>query len=225
MNMPMKLLTELPKFSDTSKMPVGCKSWSLEALKTCAGAYGEDGEIVDACEICYARGGFYNMPVVKEARAYNKQNWKRDDWEDNMVMVIERLPLFRWFDSGDCYALKLAKKIRNVMMRTPKTKHWFPTRQHKFDKFRGVLYEMEALCNVVVRYSSDSITGGFVDGLNSSTILPYVDTPTTATICHAYSRGGKCGDCRDCWDKSIKVIAYPAHGRKADKLIKMREVA
>jgi len=223
MNMPIPK-PPMPKLSAASKMP--CKSWSTPAGDTCPASKDFDtGEWVDACEICYARGGFYLMPVVKAVREYNMQDWKRDEWEDQMVDLLYNMPEFRWFDSGDCYDLRLAKKIRNVMMRTPNTKHWFPTRQHKFDKFKGVLHEMELLCNVVVRYSSDSITGELVDGLNSSTIIPYVDTPTTATVCHAYSRGGKCGDCRDCWDKSIKVIAYPAHGRKADKLIKMREVA
>jgi len=83
---------------------------------------------------------------------------------------------------------------------------------------------MESLRNVVVRYSSDSITGELIDGANSSTILPYVDTPTTATICHAYSRGGKCGECRDCWDKDTKVVAYPMHGKKGMKMIALLEV-
>jgi len=223
MNMPIPKPT-LPKLSDASKMP--CKSWSISAGDTCPGSKDfVTGEWVDACEICYARGGFYLMPVVRAVREFNKKDWKRAEWENDMVKLLSPMELFRWFDSGDMYHLGLAKKIRNVMARTPNTKHWLPTRQHKFDKFKGVLSEMEQLPNVIVRYSSDSISGGLVDGLNSSTIIPYVETPTTATVCLAYDRKGKCGDCRACWDKSIKVIAYPAHGRKAAKLIKLREVA
>jgi hypothetical protein len=224
MNM-MLAIAPKPKFSETSKMPKGCLSWSLEALKTCAGAIDITGEIVDPCKICYARDGFYKMPVVKEARAYNKKDWKRPEWEDDMVERIIRILLFRWYDSGDCYTVKLAWKMYNVMKRTPNCQHWFPTRNYKFNRYKEVLDAMAALPNVVVRFSSDSISGGIVDGNTTSTIIPYIDTPTTATVCYAYDRGGKCGDCRACWDKDVEVVAYPAHGRMADKLIKMREVA
>ena len=45
------------------------------------------------------------------------------------------------------------------------------------------------------------------------------------TICEAYQREGKCGTCRACWDKKVKVIAYPAHGKSMNKLIKTLQLA
>jgi hypothetical protein len=91
---------------------------------------------------------------------------------------------------------------------------------HKFIKFKGVIDRMEALDNVVVRFSSDSVTGGFVGGLNSSTI--FSDTlPVGATECQAYQHEGKCNGCRACYDKSVSVIAYKAHGVKMAKVIKI----
>ena len=227
MNM-MIAIDPKPKFSETSKMPKGCLSWSLEALSTCAGAHDDDGEIVDPCKICYARGGFYNMPVVKEAREYNKKDWKRDAWVDDMVERIFTKRLFRWFDSGDCYTTNLAWKMYSVMKRTPNTEHWFPTRNYKFDKYKVVLDAMALLPNVVVRFSSDSITGGLVDGANTSTIVPYVETPVNfhgnSEVCFAYERGGKCGECRSCWDKDVQLIIYPAHGRMAKKVYKEKQL-
>jgi len=210
------------KLSKPSKMP--CNSWSLEALTTCPASLQDDGELVPACQGCYATTGFYNMPVVKDLRVHNKEDWKRDGWVEEMVGLLTKSTFFRWFDSGDVYDKRLAVKILEVMARTPLTKHWLPTRMHKFIKFKGVFHEMEILHNVVVRYSSDSITGELIDGLNSSTILPYIDTPTTATVCEAYERGGKCGDCRKCWDKDTKIIAYPMHGKKGMKMIALLEV-
>ena len=100
----MYMKTKL-KISNTSKMP--CPSWSLEALTTCAGARHKDGTIVDACEICYARKGFYRMKNTKNARQYNKQDWKRDAWVPEMVEYLKIFNLFRWFDSGDIYTLSL----------------------------------------------------------------------------------------------------------------------
>tara|TARA_R110001592_G_scaffold28557_3_gene104616 strand:+ start:196 stop:873 length:678 start_codon:yes stop_codon:yes gene_type:complete len=218
--------------SNTSKMPTGCGSWSLQAIDTCPGSYKKitpelvdtlKRELVDACKGCYARFGNYNYPNVKKPRASNREDWKRSGWADDMVSAMEKSELFRWFDSGDCYSVALATKILEVIQRTPHVQHWFPTRMHKFAKFREVLATINRQKNAVVRRSSDSITGE-IDGRwsNGSTIIPTVDHAKPGqTVCHAYSRGGKCGECRQCWDKDVKTIAYPAHGRSMIKLINL----
>jgi hypothetical protein len=211
------------KLSSTSKMPKKCKSWSTEAIHTCPGSIKSKIKgvikLVDACEGCYARSGMYNMPNVKAPRIHNKEDWKRKGWEDDMVDTLKSDKLFRWFDSGDCYDLRLAKKIKKVIMRTPNTRHWFPTRMYKFPKFTKILTEINELQNAVVRYSSDSVTGGIIEGKNTSTIFSGKE-PKNVTVCRAYERGGKCEDCRACWDKNTKVIAYKAHGRKMASVIK-----
>ena len=108
------------------------------------------------------------------------------------------------------------------MKATPWCKHWLPTRMHKFAKFLPVLESMQALDNVTVRYSSDSINGDIVQGKTTSTIIAYAEHATeTMVVCRAYDRDGKCGDCRACWSKTVNVIAYVAHGRKMAKQIKV----
>jgi hypothetical protein len=93
---------------------------------------------------------------------------------------------------------------------------------HKFPKFRGVLTEMQALYNVMVRFSSDSVTGQFIDGLHGSVIVPTIDDVIPKMqACEAYQHGGKCNGCRACWNKSVPLIAYPAHGVKMAKVIKI----
>jgi hypothetical protein len=91
---------------------------------------------------------------------------------------------------------------------------------HKFKKFRKVIDELNKLDNVVVRLSSDSVNGEIIDGVNTSTIIPYDDTPTTAAICEAYKYEGKCNKCRKCWDKDVPVIAYVAHGVRMKKVLR-----
>lgn len=209
------------KLAKTSKMP--CKSWSLQALETCPGARVK-GIIVDACKGCYARTGFYQFGAAIKTREFNREDWKRDDWVDDMVSAILGDEYFRWFDSGDCYDIRLAEKILQVMIRTPGTMHWFPTRMGKFDKFSAVLRAMSDLPNVVIRHSSDSVSGQTVDyGYGqSSTIVPTADdAPSVATVCEAYSRDGKCGPCRACWSKDVPVVAYPAHGKAMHKVIRL----
>jgi hypothetical protein len=191
-------------------------SWSLNALETCAGSVDQNGELVDACKGCYATTGFYLMGSVRAPRDFNKQDWKRDGWVSDMVSAIGKSKYFRWFDSGDVYSVKLAWKIYEVMVKTPDCKHWLPTRMYKFGKFLPVLDAMNDLDNVVVRWSSDSIEGKSIPIRNQqSTIIPATAIPEYGeSVCEAYSRGGKCADCRKCWDKSIYQIAYPQHGRQ-----------
>ena len=208
-----------PRFSKPSKMP--CRSWSLQALDTCPASKKPDGELVDACKGCYATTGFYAMGSVKAPREHNREDWKHSDWADVMAAELDNDRYFRWFDSGDLYSLALAEKVLEVMRRTPWCNHWLPTRMHKFEKFRPVLAEMEKLPNVVVRLSSDSVTGETVQGAaTSSTIIPTVShSLPSMSVCEAYDRGGKCATCRLCWSKDVAVVAYPAHGKKMIKHI------
>ena len=208
------------RISVTSKLE-GIRSWSLQALDTCPGSI-DKGILVDACKGCYATQGNYRYPNVKAPRIENREDWNREDWVSDMVKALDSDRYFRWFDSGDVYAIGLAEKILAVMQATPWVKHWIPTRMHKFTKFQAVLEAMDALPNVKVRFSSDSVLGHYVKGLHGSVIVPDAQAPTDATLCRAYENNGKCSGCRACYDKTIPMIAYPAHGKSMAKVIRLR---
>ena len=216
------------KISKVGKL--NSRSWSLEALETCPASKGSDGELVPACKGCYAVGGNYRFKNVKEARSHNKKDWQRVEWVADMIEELDADRYFRWFDSGDMYSLRLAEKMYEICKATPWTRHWIPTRMHKFKKFRDVIDRLNALDNVVVRLSSDGINGEIIQEAEySSTIIPFIDSVTVATVCNAPLQDGKCKKCRLCWDKSTKVIAYAGHGAKMKKqqreLIQVMEVA
>lgn len=222
-----KPVSQLPrvKLSVTSKLD-GIRSWSLNALDTCPGSIAAPGELVDACKGCYATQGNYRFSNVKAPRDHNKRDWQRIEWCDDMVAELARDSHFRWFDSGDMYTLALAEKILEVMQRTPWVKHWLPTRMHKFPKFREVLTRMQSLPNVAVRFSSDSVTGQYTKGLHGSVIIPDASHAKRGmTLCRAYEHEGKCNGCRACYDKKVKVIAYPAHGKTMAKVIRIIQAA
>ena len=211
-----------PKISVTSKLD-GIRSWSLQALDTCPGSIESPGVLVDACKGCYATTGNYRFANVKAPRQFNRTDWERFEWVDDMVSELSKDKYFRWLDSGDMYSLALAEKICEVMRRTPWVKHWLPTRMHKFPKFQLVLREMSQMNNVMVRPSSDSIIGVFIPGLHGSVIVPDSRVnPDMVTLCRAYENSGKCSGCRACYDKSIPVIAYPAHGKTMQKIIRIK---
>ena len=210
------------KISVTSKLD-GIRSWSLQALDTCPGSIESPGVLVDACKGCYATTGNYVFANVKAPREFNRTDWQRLDWCDDMVAELSKDTHFRWFDSGDMYSLGLAEKMLEVMQRTPWCKHWLPTRMHKFPKFALVLRAMAQLDNVMVRPSSDSLVGEYIPGLHGSVIVPDSRVnPDMVTLCRAYENEGKCNGCRACYDKSIPVIAYPAHGAKIGKIIRIK---
>ena len=210
------------KLSKTSKLD-GILSWSLQAIDTCQGSRADDGGLVPACQGCYATTGFYQFAPAKNARAFNKEDWQRAEWIQEMVSALGNSRFFRWFDSGDMYDVNLANKILAVMIHTPWVSHWLPTRMHKFKKYQHVLKLMQELPNVVVRYSSDSVTGEIIQGTNTSTIFSD-QVPTGAVECQAYQHEGKCNGCRSCYDKTVPVIAYKAHGVKMAKVIKIMAV-
>jgi hypothetical protein len=210
------------KLSVTSKL--GCKSWSLQAGDTCPGSYARDGSLVDACTGCYAKGGNYRFRNVVAVREHNKADWQRASFVPEFVASLSGETHFRWFDSGDMYSVALARKILSIMTATPHCKHWLPTRMYKFSKFRGVLAQMEALPNVVVRRSSDAVNGTF-DATHGSTILPTPTAPKGVTLCKAYAQQGQCMDCRACWSKDVPVVGYVAHGKSMGKLLRVKQLA
>lgn len=211
------------KLSKTSKLD-GILSWSLQAIDTCPGSIDTvNGGLVPACQGCYATTGNYNYPNVKAPRISNKEDWQRSEWVNEMIVALDSSRYFRWLDSGDIYSVDLAEKVFQVMKATPWCNHWLPTRMYKFPKFAKVLNKMQALPNVVVRFSSDSVTGEIVPGQTTSTIFSG-DVPTGAIECKAYQHAGKCNGCRACYSKDVQVIAYKAHGVKMAKVIKILQV-
>jgi len=43
-------------------------------------------------------------------------------------------------------------------------------------------------------------------------------------LCEAYKHGGNCNGCRACWSKDVPLIAYPAHGMKMARVIKLKQI-
>jgi hypothetical protein len=208
--------------SRTSKL--GCFSWSLQALETCQGSIGKDGQLVEVCQGCYATQGFYHMPDAISLRKNNKEDWQTDDWVERMVKALAKQKKFRWFDSGDIYSVDLAWKIHEVCRLTPHVKHWLPTRMHKFDKYAHVLGALDSLPNVVVRLSADNVEEQ-IAGTTTSMVIKTHEHRRGVHVCPSSLQAGKCDTCTACWNKGVKVVAYVAHSRKMAKVFQIKEIA
>lgn len=215
------------KLSKTSKL--GTYSWSLQARETCPGSVDSNGNTVPACAGCYAVGGFYHMPNVIKVRADNRQQWQADTFVTDMISALRHEKYFRLFDSGDFYHVELVKKWFEICEALPEVKFWIPTRSHKVAKLALWIHKLAALPNVTVRYSADSIDGTYDAALHGSVIYSSNDQLDIRDVasgmvypCPAYTEehGGKCLDCRKCYDKQTPVIAYKAHGLKMKSIVK-----
>lgn len=128
------------------------KSWSLPAGGSCPGSKG-----VEVCKSCYAKGGFYHMPIVKAAREHNIQSYKHKDFVPNMVKAIGKDKYFRFFDSGDIESVNLADKIHQICKLCPQTHFWVPTRSDKLSVIQSYTQKLSSLPNVAMRPSADNI--------------------------------------------------------------------
>jgi hypothetical protein len=215
--------------SQTSKMP--CKSISLPTL-ACQTGYKLAQIPGTVCSDCYANKGNYLKYAANIEPAQMARLSALDDpqWVDAMVALIGNDPYFRWHDAGDIQSEEHLHNIVQVCKRTPGTRHWMPTREANIliayvRKHATTPEQARSLfpSNLTIRLSAiypdvpvvlppalrgiPSIRTSNVHSPGSEFLTNNPDT----LGCDAYTRGGRCADCRACWDQSIASVSYPKH--------------
>ena len=185
----------------TSKMPG--LSYSLPAweCKTGAKLRKIPGSV---CAGCYAlKGNYTRYPAIKAAQYVRLKAINHPDWVRAMVAQVKRQKYFRWHDAGDLQSLEHLKKIFEVCRLTPDTKHWMPTREAQYLK---LVDPATVPSNLIIRMSSHMIDQGPVS------FWPWTSTVgSSSRTCPAPDQGGKCGDCRACWNRDIRNVEYGKH--------------
>ena len=155
------------------------------------------------CHGCYALKGRYRFNNVQKALERRRQALTSPQWIDAMTVLITGHEFFRWHDSGDLQSLEHLKNIFEVCKRTPKTRHWLPTREAQI--LKQVTPE-EVPKNLIIRFSSHMIDQGPVKA------WPWTSTVVTQDkTCPAAEQDNTCGSCRACWNRDVKNIAYGKH--------------
>jgi hypothetical protein len=167
------------------------------------------------CAGCYARKGFYRMPGVAAAQANRLRLLlacehdpdKRAAWVTEMTANILRSKCkhFRWHDSGDLQGVWHAEMLAEVSQRCPGVRFWIPTKEYKY---AAAVNWPE---NVAVRRSSFMVGVGPKNAPGLWSMVVDGPVPDGVHPCGAGDNGGKCGDCRKCWDGTVKVVAYRKH--------------
>jgi hypothetical protein len=195
--------------SSPSKMP--CYSYGISAKLCITGAklVKVEGSV---CADCYALKGMYGdwNKNVSNAHAKRAEAINKPDWVKTMVFIInaKKMEYFRWHDSGDLQNFQHLLNIVAIAEQCPNTRFWLPTREKKFvNQYAEAFGEFPK--NLVVRVSAtkqDEPAGNYK---NTSTV--HRKKEPIGVSCKAPSQGGKCLECRDCWNPRIKNVSYAYH--------------
>ena len=187
----------------TSKMPglsYSLPAWECQVgskLRTVKGS---------VCSGCYALKGYDSRyPAIKAAQYYRLQSLRDPRWIPAMVAQIKRQKFFRWHDAGDLQGAWHLTNIFEVCKLTPSTKHWLPTREVKYTSLMDPAIVPTNLKIIISDHMIDQVTP-----VKSWPFTSGVTTKHDAT-CPAPKQGGKCGDCRACWDRNVKRVTYGKH--------------
>ena len=187
-------------FTRTSKMPG--LSYSLPAweCKTGSKLRKVKGSV---CASCYAlKGNYTRYPAIKAAQYRRLEAMKHPAWVTAMAAVIKRQKWFRWHDAGDVQDQQHLQKIFEICRLTPETRHWLPTREAWIKDHLASKPD-----NLVIRFSPPMVNQRAPESWPNSSMVVNKGFHT----CPAPAQGGKCLDCRQCWDPDIKVVSYGKH--------------
>lgn len=153
----------------------------------------------------------YTINTVKKALARRHESLSDPLWVPAMAFLIKWYAkkgnlYFRWHDSGDIQDRNHFDNIVAVARYTGEVKQWLPTREYSF-------IHTDVPDNLILRLSAHMVNQKPIKtdlptSTVSTTALPILDQRCPAT---EDGSDGKCGDCRNCWDSTIKNIDYRKH--------------
>jgi hypothetical protein len=190
-----------------SKMPGYAYGISAELCKTGQKLAKLKGSV---CSDCYACKANYKYPSVISAHAKRLENLASQAWVDSMILMVGRTgdEYFRWHDSGDLQSLAHFEAIVKIANALPNVNFWIPTKE------KGILssYKGTIPANLTVRLSAAMVDSDKVNkALTGNVSLVQDKVELSGFHCKAPDQGGKCLDCRACWQKDIETIVYFKH--------------
>jgi len=152
------------------------------------------------------------FPNVKEAMEKRLRSLAHPGWIDAVTTLIYRSKdrHFRWHDSGDLRDLAHLRNIVRVALNLPRVRFWLPTREYQtVEAYRRTDGKIPA--NLCIRYSAHLVDGlpPVRYGLPASGVHTRISAvPESAHICPAPRQYMQCGNCRACWDPSVKIVSF-----------------
>jgi hypothetical protein len=164
---------------------------------------------------CYAynRGQYIGGTIVAQYRRLDTLS--DPQWVDAMVLLIGRHSphYFRWHDSGDIQSVAHLEAICEVARRLPNTKFWLPTQERAY--VRQWRQQYGAIpTNLCIRVSAARLgvfTGTYANDPELTSSMVVESDSAGVVNCPSRHTNNQCGDCRACWQRSVKCVAYHLH--------------
>lgn len=217
------LLYIIGGLSEPSKMPG--YSYSISAFRCNVGGSLRSVE-GSTCNHCYAcKGNYVRFPAVQKALERRYRSLFDPRWTASFINLlhlshIRKHNFFRWHDSGDLQSFEHLINIVNVARFCPHMRFWLPTREYSLvDRYLREYAKFPD--NLVVRVSAHMIdkiapsrfsTTSAVLGRHTSVEDFKQRNPNLAfSVCPAPNQGGKCENCRSCWNSHVSTVVYKEH--------------
>ena len=209
----------------TTKMP--CYSLSLPTTYCPTGSRLRD-DPNSVCHYCYAHNrGNYSWPNVVNAQenrfaklslALQKKRASEEynSWLFSFEQLMRDQEYFRWHDSGDIQSIEHLQLIIDACNRTPHVKHRLPTKERVLLKTYLFMNSRQSIPNnLFIQTSSfwlDEVSTPIEDFQTATTFRNLNAAYEKGVfVCPATTERKVCGDCRVCWDRSIKHVGYLLH--------------
>ena len=155
------------------------------------------------CHNCYARKGRYPLDNVQRVLYKRLASLKHQRWAEavSTLILASATTHFRWHDSGDLQGHWHLDRIFEVCARTPRVKHWLPTKEYEII---GAISLSDVPPNLVIRVSSPLINGDPVRWWRHTSTVVSDGSHT----CVAPLQDNQCGLCRKCWQRSVRNLSY-----------------
>ena len=197
--------------SKNSKMPA--YTLAIPARETCP--RGDKLAQIEGtvCHGCYAMKGHDAMAPAKNAKARRlaiinlalESSPIKALWLKAFTVAMAKETYFRWHSAGDIFSKEYADLMAMACLATPRVKHWVPTREARNAA------NLMATPNVVVRVSDDMVNQDTNKHAATTSGVHTGQAPARGINCPASQNKGSCGDCRQCWDATVKHISYHLH--------------
>ncbi len=204
------------------KLSAGVFHFDIPAVQTCPGRS-------SLCESrCYATKGRFVFPQVLERLEWNYTRSKRSDFTDRMVDELYRkgILLMRWHVAGDVFSPNYARKMLEIIGRSPHCTFWFYTRSWRVPTIFPIIKSMSIMPNCKVWLSADAETGYppdipdtcrvafmqteegedteeadlvFLDRPLRKLSLPMLNKVCPTETVAGKERGTSCATCKVCW--------------------------
>ncbi len=217
----------------TSKLGLDRPCLSFPIENTCISTSVRMNNPDHVCTYCYGKqvGIRLNMPTAIKSRKENYRIYREENetfWKQLQGWILYnevKTNFFRYFVVGDIPDEHFLFNANEIAEMFPKIPFWIPTLKTGFLKRFLEKEEHELASNLIIRLSSPLVNEIDPIRFEWKSMTYTGKQPKGSYRCPSSDQDDECRDCWACWNKKVKLIAYPLNlqERKGKPKVKRSE--